>query len=455
MVSHCRAWKWNIFKVTRSATGGCHFGSSGQHPAVAPWTFVCGVFFCCAMYPSQQLGMAMRDLSAVRRHYALPEGVWASVVQQIGDPGEDLKLLGRLPPPVIGAALGRARLDDGNALTAVQATHVGLVYGLTRWILHTAAGGDSDQWTEISPFEDTRVAPTPVPAQASATPDRKLKMTHILDQGDDGDFIVEGREHEGKMDSELHPNHGRVACRRGRTFNRAVVSSTSEDQHPGHRPVHRFCDICAVWAECSKSLQIQDSCPHVQYGYVTKEIPGPASFVQWRACFRVLRTALIMLDSVGLSNLHACEMTVERLTRLYPAAWHLIYSADELARSAHSNRIRDKVMMDQRAEKALPPTWDSRCPWDYAYGMLAKDSDIWQTQVHGPALVWLAAGSKGSPKTPAEQVAADCVQGGMDAIRPAMDAIRNKSNSATSSQKAASPSRRRTQARRDARKEGL
>ena len=426
---------------------GCHFGSRSP-PAVAQWSFCC---VCCwvAMFPAQPAGMAMQSLTDIRLHYALPEEVWTSFIQQIGDPGNDLKLLGSLPAPVIGAALERARLHDGTALTAVQASHVGLVYSLTRRILHTAAGGDWDRWTETSPFGNSRPPPEPAP-QVQAAPDRKLKMTNVLDQGDDGDFNVEGED----MKARWYQN-----------YLQAMGGWPMEEEEPSieqlsalHRRINiqdiaPYTDFAIYVPYGQKAARASNYRTHVltANGYTTKELPGPASFVQWRACYRVLRTSLIMLDAVGLSNLHSYEMLIERLTRLYPSAWHLIYSADELARSAHSNRIRSKVRMEERAGKPPPPTWDPHRPWDFVFGMLVLDAEFWQAQVHGPALVWLAAGSKGIPRTPAEQVAAECLQGGMDAITPALESSRNKGTSSGAGP-TDSPPGRRTQARRDARK---
>ena len=69
-----------------------------------------------------------------------------------------------------------------------------------------------------------------------------------------------------------------------------------------------------------------------------------------------------MLDAVSLAALHRYEMTIEKLTRTYPTAWHLVYATNELARSARSNWIRAKILMDIRAGKAgskpLRPIWN-------------------------------------------------------------------------------------------------
>jgi hypothetical protein len=144
------------------------------------------------MYPSQSVGMGLRTLTSVRRHYNLANEVWQSFVDQAdqaGDPQDDLKLLGSLPPSVVAAALAQARLHDGAPLAAVQAAHVGLVFSLTRRILHTLAGGDWDSWTEVTPFPDaTPPARTQADAAQNPSPDRKLKMTNILDQ--DGIKII-------------------------------------------------------------------------------------------------------------------------------------------------------------------------------------------------------------------------------------------------------------------------
>ena len=79
------------------------------------------------MFPSQATGMGMRTLQEVRQHYNLPDVAWRGFIEQAGDPMDDLKLLGSLPPSVVAAALSQARLHDGTPLTAVQASHVGLV----------------------------------------------------------------------------------------------------------------------------------------------------------------------------------------------------------------------------------------------------------------------------------------------------------------------------------------
>ena len=87
----------------------------------------------------------------------------------------------------------------------------------------------------------------------------------------------------------------------------------------------------------------------------------------------------------------------------------------------------------------------ARSAWDYVFGALPKDNNFWQTQVHGPALAWIAAGSRGSPRTPAEQLASNFIQGGIKAITPIKESAEGtKENSSRRSIKAQEKKRQET-----------
>lgn len=375
------------------------------------------------MFPSQSVALDMKVLTDVKDFYQLPAPLWTAFTAVAGDPGEDLKLLAILPQPVVAAALERAVLPDGAPLSAVQASHVGMVYNLAKRIVHVKGGGNWDTWKDQSPFVDQRETPPtlPGPTSLNSSPiERKLKMTQVIDQADDGEFVVATED----VRSSWYQRYLEV-----------IGGWPQEEEDPSVEQVSAL----------QRRIQIQDSAPYVDFGvwvpygqramkaakfrtyvltasgYVTKELPGPSSFVQWRTSFRILRTALIMLDSASLAALHNYEMAIEKMTRTYPTAWHLIYAADELARSAHSNRVRARVQMDIRAGRNPPVNWDQKRPWDYVFTAIAADDNFWHTQVHAPALTWLAAGSRGSPKTPAEQLATAYMTGGVKAITPQVE----------------------------------
>ena len=398
--------------------------------------------------------MQMRTLDDVKGYYNLAAPIWTAFCEQIGNPGQDMKLLGALPAQVIGAALEQALLPDGTSLTAVQAAHVGLVYQLTKRILHTRSGGNWDQWEADNVFGEPRVPSTTTSASSSTvTAERKLKMTHILDQADDGDFTVMPEDTKVKWAQKFIEITG--------GWPHEEEEATLEQMSALHRRIYvqqiaPFTDF-SVWLPYGqRALRASKFRSYVltDKGYVTKDLPGPSNFVQWRACFRVLRTALISLQACKIATLHSYELAIERLARLYPTAWHLVYSGDELARSSHSNRLKLKLDMDERSGSQMPSGWDPNMPWDFVFQQIVGDDSFWQQQVHGPALVWLASGGRGTPKTPAEQVAMDYMRGGISAITPGIDGLHQEGAAGKGSQneprKSANRSRREAQKRKHA-----
>ena len=374
------------------------------------------------MYPVQSDAMRMTSIAELRHHYSLPEPIWNSFVQVAGDPGDDMRLLAVLPSNVVSAALERSQLEDGTYLSAVQASHVGLVYNLARRIQHTRSGGNWDTWSERSPFGDQ---PSTVEIAAAKVTtgdagDRKLKMTQILDQNDDGDFTVQSEETRARWYQQ---------------YVQVVGGWPAEEEEPTLEQLSAL----------QRRIEIQDAAPYADFaifvpygqralkaskfrsfvltasGYITKELPGPSNFTQWRTCFRLLKTAMIMLDAVGLASLQAYEANMEKMARNFPTCWHLIYCADEVARFAQANRIRSRLLMEIKGGAAPPPGFVASRPWDYVFGALARDDGFWQMQVVAPALTWIASGSQGTPKTPAEQLAVGHLQGGLNAISPVME----------------------------------
>ena len=400
------------------------------------------------MYPSQSSSLQLTSVSALLTHYALPVAVWEAFTNVVGDPGEDIKLVAVLPPRVVGAGLAAARLQDGSVLSAVQASHVGLVYNLAKRIVHVKGGGDWDSWTEVSPFADASTPSASTPATAPAAPivEKKVKMASIIDQQDETEVIVDGEDTKAGWYQQYLQTVGGWPPEEEEPTPEQVSSLAKRVRAQGVAPYVDFAIFTPYGHRTQRSAKFRTYILTAG-GYTTKELPGPSNFTQWRTCYRVLRTTLIMLDCVSLSAMHNYEMVIERLARTYHNAWHLIYAADDMARSSHSNRLKAKINLDLKAGRPAPLGWDASRPWDYIFQALALDESFWSQQVHSPALVWLAAGARGSPRTPAEQLALENMQGGLAAISPALD--KNVAQSSTTKEAdKISP----TKVRRDARK---
>ena len=53
----------------------------------------------------------------------------------------------------------------------------------------------------------------------------------------------------------------------------------------------------------------------------------------------------------------------------------------------------------------MPDDWIADSPWTTCFRALVADEEYWNEQVRHPAASWLAAGGRGNPLPPAEQIA--------------------------------------------------
>ena len=380
------------------------------------------------MYPAAAAAMEMRSLVELRDHFGVPVDLWQAFITEAGNPQEDIRLLAALPGTLVAAALSQAVLPGDVRLSAIQAAQVGLVWKLARRLMFVKGGGQWDEWTEEDPWSSTPTSPSKASMKKeSSSPgettkeskERTLKFTQVLDQGDDGEFEV--LNEEDKM----------VLLQR---YVNSTGAMPEEEEEPTIEQLSAlkkkialckppYCDFGVFVPFGRKALRASKYRTWIPTaeGYVSKELPGPANFTQWRACYRVFTTAMLMLQECALAPLHAYELYVEKLTRLYPDAWHLVYSADEMARSELLSRLRIKINLDQKEGRPIPPLFDERKPWETVFKMIPGELKFWQDQIHGPALTWLASGSKGKALTPQETVAQGALRGGAEALQPSME----------------------------------
>ena len=85
----------------------------------------------------------------------LPATLWEAFVEQVGNPGTDLRVLAALPSHVVVQGIGQAQLA-GQGLTAVEAAHVGLVWRVARFNMYLIRGGDARDFVDLDPWEPRR-----------------------------------------------------------------------------------------------------------------------------------------------------------------------------------------------------------------------------------------------------------------------------------------------------------
>ena len=203
------------------------------------------------------------------------------------------------------------------------------------------------------------------------------EVHQVLDQGDDGEFEVLNEEDKMVL-LQRYVNSTGTMPEEEEEPTIEQLSALKKKIALGKPPYCDFGVFVPFGRKALRASKYRTWIPTAE-GYVSKELPGPANFTQWRACYRVFTTAMLMLQECALAPLHAYELYVEKLTRLYPDAWHLVYSADEMARSELLSRLRIKINLDQKEGRPIPPLFDERKPWETVFKMIPgelRPSDV-------------------------------------------------------------------------------
>ena len=217
-------------------------------------------------------------------------------------------------------------------------------------------------------------------------------------------------------------------------------------QSPGPGRRHTFCrlwGLAPIWEACNEGSQIQNLLAFTGRGLHHARAPWPRNLHPVAGILSSLpdSTTDVGFDHHG-HTLVTYESAIEKFSKLYPGAWHLIVEADNLARGEHLMRLKVITTMEVSEGKPPPERWDPDAPWESMFRRLIRDHNFWAEQIHVPANAWLSHGSKGRPLTPAESVASGSMRGGKEAIRAETEGV---------AETGTSPSARRTrnQSRRD------
>ena len=370
-----------------------------------------------SLFPDKATAIGFSTIEEVRSFYGLADEPWRAWHDIVGNP--DIRIMAALPAGAVVENCMRVVLPGNLPLSPTQAAQIGLVWRLCKRISWTKGGGDYDNWKDEDPW--TSPPPAAPPSTTPALPPKGLKMSQVIDQSDESEFLVDSVATADRWYQRYVATMGappqeeeEASIEQLSALNRRVHTL---DQAP-------YVDL-AVWlpygSRALRTVKFRAWIPDGQGGYFARELPGPANYQQWLAAWRVFQTASVMLDVFPLATLQLYERHIERLVKLYGSAWHLIVLADEKARGEKLARIRLKVTSDIALGKPPPDRWDATRPWIACLHLLVADTQFWDDQVRSPANAWLAQGSRGAPRGPTENFAADNINGGVLAIEPPID----------------------------------
>ena len=360
-----------------------------------------------ALFPPEAEALALANLAAIKDHYGLDRAAWEAFSTQLGHP--DLRIFAALPAEALVENCMRTRVPPLNdSLSPTQAVQVGLVWRLSKRITWCRSGGSWNDWIDQDPWIPQRPASTtPTATPVPPAKERGIKMSSVIDQGDDSEFVPESLAVADRWVQRYISIMGAPPIEEE---DATVEQLSALNKRVSVLDLPPFVDL-GVWLPFGRrALRVAKFRAWIPDGagaYIAKELPGPSNWTQWLAAWRVFQTAAIMLDILPLASLQLYERHIEKLVRLYPSAWHLIVMADEKARGEKWARMRLRITSDIAAGRPAPERWDKDRPWIASLHLLVSDNTFWEEQVRSPANAWIAQGGRGAPKTPAETFTED------------------------------------------------
>ena len=196
----------------------------------------------------------------------------------------------------------------------IQAAQLGLVYRLARRRIHVDAGLDLQLWVDPDPWKDQagEVPTTPnVPkAVTMGVPERKMKYSAVLDQGDESEFTIPSEtQKQAWLEGYINLTGGLPLEQEEPSLEQ--VAALQKRLAAGFGPYADFSVFLPYGRKAHRSQKYRTYIP-TQEGYLVREIPGPSNFDQWRASYRVYRTALMMLNTLTMATCVAYERRTSR-----------------------------------------------------------------------------------------------------------------------------------------------
>jgi len=160
----------------------------------------------------------------------------------------------------------------------------------------------------------------------------------------------------------------------------------------GAEPYADFSLLTPYGRRMQKVLRHRSWIPQQDGSYQPVEVPGPADWDTWKACWDVYEVILLMLrrpvvDGQDVGSLIATPISLEAylqnfqtLVKENPGCWHLCATAEDRCRAEHFPRIARRLS----DEKGYPPSWSD------VFVSAANDDKYWDQHVRRPALRFLA-----------------------------------------------------------------
>jgi len=308
--------------------------------------------------PAESELQGVTTLRELLDYLAVPDGLWGSVLEQVGDPGHQVRLIAALPKTVIVQGAVQAVVLRRERVSLRYRRLMWGWYGgqHVRWCTcgRVCLSRSSRTWARGNPTIGSQLggALTINGGQAEGASgtaglkDRVLKMSALVDQSDDSELAPATRDQIDQWMSayvtimgspppeEEESSDAQLAALHRKTF---VLKAA---------PYADLAIFTPFGRKCQKAQKFRVYHPLGDGSYMMRELPGPQNLQQWLTSWRVYKAACLMLSISSLASLQVYEKAIERLVLQWPKCWGLIYQAEDKARAERLDKIRRRLMVD-------------------------------------------------------------------------------------------------------------
>ena len=356
-----------------------------------------------AHLPSAAELAAAADLPAALAWAGVSAPMVAALWAAVGEPSggiAGIREVALIPPEAWEAALAALRVpsegvggagEPGAAPTTRSATAIELArISALRAFVRAKMG--------MSTGPDNGGAGSPTTASPPAIGQRKLKMAAIVDQTLDAEVVPMSsadvrvlfaayKAKRGDMPhADIEPTGDQVA---------AVQQLLAADAPP-------YADF-AVFGPHGRRLAAKLSFSAFTYtpdgSWQRRELPGPPGIEPWWLAWRVLKTALLLLDAADVEHLDNYGEYIRALHSRYGnTAWFIIYTADVRMRSEHFEHLRRNAEAEhaELLSQGRASPHDPARPWNYVFKLAVTDKIWWDENCRDPAVLFLSRAAPAS-----------------------------------------------------------
>ena len=318
-------------------------------PGVFTWAGVTGGL-------ERSLRTALGDPARVRELALVPRPAWDAMAQALKVPGPN-DADGNPGPPRDLTLVEKARVESARRVALLR-----------MGVAPDSPGGTGPP--APSP------APGPGPSTGGSPGARKLKLSSVLDPTLDAEVTPLGQAEVQQLYQDYKTKFGDYP---------SPEADPSADQLASLRQVVSagsapYADFSLFGPHGLRLLRKQTFTSYtlnVATGeWSKKEQPGPASYHAWVEAWKVLRTALLLLEVADAERLDAyAEHVRSFVTQFGDSAWWLVYRAENRMRCEHMERIR-RVLHDRPDHG-----YTAARPWNSAFAAAVKDGDFWTREL--------------------------------------------------------------------------